>query len=529
MTDEASVIVNLGQDNFIPVNINGMNITALIDTEAQVNTVSSALLEKLRNHKQITIYKSEYPAIILADGAKRATLSGKVFVTLRIRNSRFRVKLFVVESRQLLLVLGDSFLRRHQAVLNFACNIMHVKPYTKLYVAKRTVLEPFSEKCVECTVGSLLPEGTVGQVESLPTDSTISQKGLNVVPSVSKVNGECAFIGVVNNTDAQVILKRGTKVALFACLPAGAEVRSYTLDEAIDETIPRVSSIKTNHDRNDIISEEEFLARFDLKKANLTNRQEKQLKQLLIEYKDVFSDTTGKVGHYDGDLLKVGIPKDQKPISKSPYSIHPKYEKALREELATMQKEGIIRETKSPWSAPAIVIPKLIEKDSHPLPRMDRCLDQVGRSRPKFMTGLDLEKGFLQMELDEESKPYTAFAVNHHSLTHSLHNLYEFNRLPMGLTTSPAQFQRCMNHTFRDLINEILVIYLDDLFVYSQNFEEHLEALRRVFTRLSEANLKLRAGKSQLARNELQFLGFCVTSEGLKTDARICDDVKERP
>ena len=537
--DEASVIVNLGQDNFIPVNINGMNATALIDTGAQVNTVSSALLEKLRNHKQITIYKSEYPAIILADGAKRATLSGKIFVTLRIRNSRFRVKLFVVESRQLLLVLGDSFLRRHQAVLNFARNIMHVKPYTKLYVAKRTVLEPFSEKCIECTVDGMLPEGTVGQVESLPTDSTISQRGIGVVPSVSKVNGEFAFIGVVNNTDAQVILKRGTKVALFACLPAGTEVRSYTLGEAIDETIPRVSSIKTTYDRDDIISEEEFLARFDLKEANLTNHQEKQLKQLLIEYKDVFSDTTGKVGHYDGDLLKVGIPKDQKPISKSPYSIHPKYEKALREELATMQKEGIIRESKSPWSAPAIVIPKpnrpgdirlvvdyrgvnkLIEKDSHPLPRMDRCLDQIGRSRPKFMTGLDLEKGFLQMELDEESKPYTAFAVPH--------NLYEFNRLPMGLTTSPAQFQRCMNHTFRDLINEILVIYLDDILVYSQNFEEHLEALRRVFTRLREANLKLRAGKTQLARNELKFLGFRVTSEGLKTDARICDDVRDFP
>ena len=245
------------------------------------------------------------------------------------------------------------------------------------------------------------------------------------------------------------------------------------------------------------------------------------------------------MGHYKGEPLSVSISQDAKPIRKSPYSIHPRYEQPLRKELEMMQKEGIIRESNSAWSAPAIVIPKpnrpgdirlvvdfrevnkLIQKDSHPLPRMDRCLDQVGRNRPRFMTSFDLEKGFFQMELDENSKQYTAFSVPH--------NLYEFNRLPMGLSTSPAQFQRCMNQTFRDYINQFLVIYLDDILLYSRTFSEHLDALRCVLTRLREAGLKLRAANTQLARKELKFLGFRVTSEGIKADSRICEDVKNFP
>ena len=535
--DEQSVVVNLDSDNYIPVNMFGLKATALIDTGAQITTISSALLAKLQALTKITVHNSEYAAVVLADGAKRAPLRGKVFFPVSIHNSRFRVKLYVVESRQLLLVLGDTFLRQNQAVLNFARNIIYIKPYSRIYAAKRTVLAPRSETVVNCVVDGVLPDGTIGQIEPLSAeDSKLHQKGVVTLQSISKVGGERTYIGLVNDTDNRIVVKKGTKLALFMCLPPGTLVRQCS----VEDTTPRMAQLhKDPHKGNNTISMDEFLSRFDLKDTSLNPSEERRLKELLVEFKDIFSDTDGKIGHYKGEPLKVSIPGDVRPIRKSPYSIHPKYEIPLRAELELLQKEGIIRESKSAWSAPAIVIPKpnrpgnirlvvdyrevnkLIEKDSHPLPRMDRCLDQVGRSRPRFMTSLDLEKGFLQMPLDEESKPYTAFSVPH--------NLYEFNRLPMGLSTSPAQFQRCMNHTFRDLINSVLVIYLDDLLVYARTFEEHLESLRLVFTRLRGANLKLRAAKTQLARSELKFLGFRLSPEGIKADSRICDDVRNFP
>ena len=329
--------------------------------------------------------------------------------------------------------------------------------------------------------------------------------------------------------------RKNTKVALFSCLPPGTKIMSGISDR---EPSPVGSQRVEKGEPTQLISDEEFLSRFDLKGTNLRYHERLQLQELLIRFKDVFSDTD-KVGHYTGECLSINVSNDAKPVRKSPYSVHPRHEPALRKELEMMQRENIIRESRSAWSSPAIVIPKpgrpgdirllvdykevnkLIEKDSHPLPRMDRCLDQVGRSRPRFMTSLDLEKGFFQMELDEDSKRYTSFSVPH--------NLFEFNRLPMGLSTRPAQFLRCMNHTFRDYINQFMVIYLDDLLLYSKTFEEHLEVLSLVFSRLRQANLKLMAAKTQLARSELKFLGFRVSSEGIKADTRICEDVQNFP
>ena len=534
--DEGNVVVNLNQDNCVSVTVQGLPATALVDTGAQINTISSALLAKLRSKANVKVYSSEYKAVLLADGAKRAQIAGKVYLSVVIGTSRFRVKMYVVESRQLLIVLGDAFLRQHQAVLNMARHVVHLKPYSKVYVTRRTVIPPRSETFVQCYVDGPFVDDTVGQIEPLPSDSTLYKRGLSTIESVNKVSGENTFVGMVNDTDNRVILKRGMKVALFSCLPPGAIVTSGINGL----NLPKVSNYRGDAHRGEqVISDQEFLSRFSMKDTTLSEGEQTQLNKLLLEFKDIFSDTSDKIGHFKGEPLDISIPSNAKPIRKSPYSIHPKHEEALRKELEFMQREGIIRESRSAWSAPAIVIPKpnrpgdirivvdyravnkLIERDSHPLPRMDRCLDQIGRGRPKFLTSLDLEKGFMQMEIEENAKQYTAFSVPH--------NLYEFNRLPMGLSTSPAHFQRCMNQTFRDYLLRFLVIYLDDLLLYSRTFEEHLEALRKVFNRLRESNLKLRAAKTQLARTELKFLGFRVSSEGIKADARICDDVREFP
>ena len=402
--------------------------------------------------------------------------------------------MYVVESRHLLIVLGDTFLRQHQTVLNFARNIIQLKPYSTVYAAKRTVLGPRTETIVECDLDGPLPEGTIGLIEPLPQSSTLRERGVSTIESVSKVGGERTYVGLVNDTDRYMVVRKNTKVALFSCLPPGTRIMSGMSDREP----PSVGSQRVEKgEPTQLISNDEFLSRFDLKGTDLLYHERVQLQELLIQFKDVFSDTDGKVGHYTGEYLSVNVSNDAKPVRKSPYSVHPRHEPALRKELEMMQRENIIRESRSAWSSPAIVIPKpgrpgdirlvvdykevnkLIEKDSHPLPCMDRCLDQVGRSRPRFMTSLDLEKGFFQMELDEDSKKYTAFSVPH--------NLFEFNRLPMGLSTSPAQFQRCMNHTFRDYINQFMVIYLDDL-LYSKTFEEHLEVLSLVFNRLRQAN-----------------------------------------
>ena len=164
-----------------------------------------------------------------------------------------------------------------------------------------------------------------------------------------------------------------------------------------------------------------------------------------------------------------------------------------------MLQAGIIRPSRSPWSFPAILIPKkdntmrfvidyrklnaITVQDCFPLPRIDDILDRLNNS--KFFTALDLKSGYWQITLDKDTIPKTAFS------TPDGH--YELVRLPFGLKNAPAEFSRIMQQVLGDL--KFVEIYIDDITIHSASFEEHLEHLYVVFQRLKEANLKVNPSK----------------------------------
>ena len=120
------------------------------------------------------------------------------------------------------------------------------------------------------------------------------------------------------------------------------------------------------------------------------------------------------------------------------------------------------------------------KKDSYPLPRFDDTLDAMGSGKAKFMSTLDCFSGYLQVEMEENSKEKTAFII------HS--GLYEYNYMPFGCTNAPALFQRLMNRLLGTYQYRFLVVYLDDLLIWSSSFEEHLHHLKLVFKTFREAN-----------------------------------------
>ncbi|KZR95795.1 Uncharacterized protein APZ42_010229, partial [Daphnia magna] len=124
----------------------------------------------------------------------------------------------------------------------------------------------------------------------------------------------------------------------------------------------------------------------------------------------------------------------------------------------------------------------LTKKDSYPLPRIDGTLDWLYGK--KFFTTLDLASGYWQIELEESSKEKTAFIVEN--------NLYEFVRMPFGLCNAPATFQRLMNHILKDVAGQKALVYLDDVIIFSDSFESHLNDIREVFSLIKGAGLKLK-------------------------------------
>ena len=144
-------------------------------------------------------------------------------------------------------------------------------------------------------------------------------------------------------------------------------------------------------------------------------------------------------------------------------------------------------------------------KDAIPLPRISDCLDAVAVA--KFLSSFDLTSGFHQVPIKVSDIPKSAFCTKY--------GLYEYLTMPMGMTNSPAVFQRLMELALGSLQWHICLIYLDDVLVFGSTFEEHMERVETVLSRIKEAGLKLKPDKCHLLQTSVNFLGHTISSYGV--------------
>lgn len=186
--------------------------------------------------------------------------------------------------------------------------------------------------------------------------------------------------------------------------------------------------------------------------------------------------------------------------------------------MKNMLKHGLIVEHSSSWASPITLVRKpegkwrftvdyidlnnVTVKDKYPLPRIDSILNNIKNA--KFMTTIDLLSGFWQVGTNPEAKDKLAF------VTHN--GQYSWCVMAMGLSNAPGVFQKLVNAVLRDLIGRFVYVYIDDVLIMSNSFEEHLQHLEQVFQRLREAKLRLKLTKSKWARHKLPFLGFLIAN-----------------
>ena len=267
---------------------------------------------------------------------------------------------------------------------------------------------------------------------------------------------------------------------------------------------------------------------------SLSFEQQRDLRRLLDEYKDVFSregqpiSSTSLVEH---EIHTTG-PAIRLPFRRQ----NPVIRDIEQQQVKEMLRDEVIRPSTSPWASPVVMVKKkdgtmrfcvdfrkmndATIKDAHPLPRIDDTLESLHGAQ--YFTTLDLKSGYWQVPIKEEDKEKTAFRT-------SSGQLYEFNQLPFGLCNAPATFSRLMDRTLAGLAWNICLYYLDDIIVFSSTWAEHLERLRAVFERLRRANLKLGARKCHLAAREVSFLGYRVTPEGLEPEPRLMEAISKLP
>lgn len=207
----------------------------------------------------------------------------------------------------------------------------------------------------------------------------------------------------------------------------------------------------------------------------------------------------------------------------------------LRNQLTDLLDKGFISPSTSPYGAPVLFVKKkdgslrmcvdyrglnrITRKNRHPLPRIDELVDRFRTA--KVFSKLDLLSGYHQMQVHPDDRHKTAFRTRY--------GHYEFNVVPFGLTNAPAAFSNMMRIALDPLIDKCVVVYLDDILIYSDNEHDHLRHIRQVLKLLRESGLYCKLSKCAFMQEETEFLGHVISKDGLKTNAGLVKAIREWP
>ena len=262
----------------------------------------------------------------------------------------------------------------------------------------------------------------------------------------------------------------------------------------------------------------------DLDLSNLSQDEREVVKELITGNIDVFcADENYDIGNVTDCKMKINL-KDKVPVQKTYYSMPKPLHQEVKNHVEDLLNKGWITKSCSNYSSPVVAVRKkcgglrlcvdyraLNKKtvlDRHPLPRVQDAIDSLNGK--KWFSLLDQQKAYHQIYLDPESRPLTAFITPW--------GLYEWVRVPFGLSNAPAVFQRYMEKCFFDIRDKFAFPYLDDVLVYSDDFTSHISHLRKVFSILREHGIKVKAKKCRLFQKQINYLGRTISDKGYGID-----------
>ena len=245
---------------------------------------------------------------------------------------------------------------------------------------------------------------------------------------------------------------------------------------------------------------------------------------IVKEFPDVFLDDISGLPPDREVEFTIDLIPGTEPISIPPYRMAPVELRELKAQLEGLLSKGFIRLSISPWGAPVLFVKKkdgslrlcidyrqlnkVTIRNQYPLLRIDELFDQLQGSR--VYSKIDLRSGYHQLRVQESDVPKTAFRTRY--------GHYEFLVMPFGLTNAPAAFMDLMNRVFQPYLDRFIIIFIDDILVYSGSSEEHSEHLRIVLQTLRERQLYAKLSKCQFWLDRVAFLGHVISVEGVSVD-----------
>ncbi len=459
------------------------DIEILLDTGATKSCISTSTFSKrqwilLPGQLEVTAF----------DGSQQ-TSSGFAKVSIAMGNYHEELNLAVVAMPHFDVILGEDWLARHAASLY----------YKGSFVAK------FEHQGTEYSLPAVLPEQQhVQHIDAFDTSAFANE------PEWAEFDKHTEFIefdkAAVQNEQQHTKFDDTEIISAMSFLKiANAPVSEQTFVvriRAVPDTI-EIASATEAHTPESVMND--------------------KINQLMQAFPDVLC-TAQPQGLPPSRPTVPTIPlvNENLTVYKQMYRLSPAEKAELQKQLADLLKRGHIQPSVSPFGSPILFVKKkdgsqrmvidyrslnkLTVKNRYPLPRIDDLLDRLHGA--KYFSSLDLMSGYHQIRLHESDVPKTAFRTPS--------GLYEFLVLPFGLTNAPATFQTEMNRLFSHL--PYVIVYLDDLLIFSTSEEEHEQHVREVLSILRREQLIAKAVKCIFFQPSLPFLGHIISSEGVTVD-----------
>jgi predicted aspartyl protease len=473
----------------IQVTINNEKVVAIVDSGAAGTlisktvwqTMNTELLNPKRNKKWINASGDTMKCI------------GKTIITIKFGEYTIQHKCVVIDGLQSKMLIGTDFLQKHGCIIDYTkgkikigTTELNIKTSTRqeeacLILQKTIHLAAKSESIHLIQINTALGDELL--LENIKSkDNVWIRDGL-----VKITNGKIPII-IQNKNPFNVTLEKKTSIG-----------KVTSIKQVLNIEPPTKSRSDTKLRASELIN---------WSNCPQSNQWIFKVKELINKYDHVFSKHPADLGRYDKEKFEINT-NNAKPIRQRPYRVPQASEEHIDNMVDEMLNSGLITKSNSPWASPIVLVKKkdgtdrfcvdfrklnsVTIGDSYPLPLVEDMIYKVKNA--SIYSGVDLASGYWQLALDEKAKVKTAFITKK--------GLWQFNVLPFGLCNAGAFFQRTMEQLLKDLPNSNP--YLDDIITSSNDENNHLIDLERLFKTLEAANLKIKPSKCVFGAEEIKF------------------------
>ena len=474
------------------------------------------------------------PEVPLSSYHEPFQIEGTWPVQLELDGKLFSITWVVVAEAGVILI-GRDFIFEHQVRNDFKRDCLKSKVdgvahYIPFYRAQilRAGADTRVKSGQSVWVACHLPCPTTGDVLIEPGPFT--QGLLRVSPGIALPSEDGTLDVLLSNIDrVDVTVTEGALLGVANPNIGRGEELEYLAPPS--STVNRVDSYEEY---------KESMGKESVENANvnpdLAYKQRKRLFSLLRKNRDVFALNPLAPKPYKGPPLRIDT-GDAVPIKEALRRASPAKQKETWRQIQQMLGNGIVEPADSPWGAPIVLASKsdgsyrfcvdyrglnrVTRKSSYPLPPIDLILDALGSPDAKLFSACDAASGFWHILIDPPDREKTAFVT--------MYGTYQFRVMPFGLTNAPAVFCRAMDGALRDFLWKCCLVFVDDIIIWSKDFDAHLVALQNIFDALRTAGFSLKCSKSSFAYETIGYLGHVISHGQLKMDPEKLHAIMDYP